>query len=875
MKGFFFVFLTIISTYLDNTAHAQMPDLPGLPSLSGEEKSISIQDVNEDTQVIIKQNDFADFLTADEAASDDNAGDNTAEDKTTDIANDYSTDNTQIADDVLTNNPYAADAIAEIPAEDSAFVQEHTMDNGQNNFDTMPQALPVTDTIVSYNKTDAENPKTNVQIIDEKSLDNNLPVVSEYAQTNTPVKENLMENNLYKEIKLPESKLEEFPDVPSMEDFKYKNKNDIKIDDSVSQNIEGKVEETLGLIFNEEQEVLLSGDKSLESIEEDDAVLRSIQKAAVDEVVDVADMAVAKPISTIASDIQLEKSDDAEANNANIYGDDGNLLNAKEKAKALPFASAKKKITNKYESVSFSEQQLIDLMVVAAANGDLEAVKSIIHSGRDLDAKNTFGQTALIAAANTGSNEVVEYLVSQGANPNKQDSQGNTPLHFAVVKNSTFVSSLLINSGADVNLANNNGDTPLSYAIAYENVNLAKLILQAGGDINKKNSTGISAYEVAEAKKMLPTLALQPKAIDTSGVSEYYQDITTTQNSELYISDFINDKNDSLADSSSSEALVPKSFQIKSAVNNNSHNDVFADMRQEAALANSQENKEPHLIDNNSNSNQHNQNDYSKGELINLNAQDYNTPTPSNNNSIARNSLPASLRMKLENIKQQENIPYNNLQSLASTSINAEPKTTSLKDKEIIFNNNNVFPIIINENTVNQEDTYTAINTQQSYIEPAQGDIIELDEKLIQQSDDNYKQPESVANYAIPASQKIKQYISNISSNTVTQTATDNTAPTHREAIPVHNVDSEKLNNFMVKDSLGFNEPLSQKVSSYIYAAEATTKQATSPEQPVISEEISPEANIYEETYSENLIPEIQVQEDVIYRGQIIDANQW
>lgn len=69
----------------------------------------------------------------------------------------------------------------------------------------------------------------------------------------------------------------------------------------------------------------------------------------------------------------------------------------------------------------------------ASSRGDTEMVKRYIRQGQKLDARHTYGRTALFLAAELGLAEMVRTLLEAGANPNAVDSgmYQDTPLHRA------------------------------------------------------------------------------------------------------------------------------------------------------------------------------------------------------------------------------------------------------------------------------------------------------------------------------------------------------------------------------------------------------------------------------------------------------------
>jgi len=69
------------------------------------------------------------------------------------------------------------------------------------------------------------------------------------------------------------------------------------------------------------------------------------------------------------------------------------------------------------------------LIIQAAEEGNIEAVKQRLAEGADANAKNNFGETALHKASAEGHREIVELLVANGADVNVKDRNGWTPLH--------------------------------------------------------------------------------------------------------------------------------------------------------------------------------------------------------------------------------------------------------------------------------------------------------------------------------------------------------------------------------------------------------------------------------------------------------------
>lgn len=77
--------------------------------------------------------------------------------------------------------------------------------------------------------------------------------------------------------------------------------------------------------------------------------------------------------------------------------------------------------------LSESKKKSISAFHQAVKSGNTEAVKNILASGVDVNAKDPqLGNTALIYAALNGDIKMVELLLEKGANPNVQNQKGKT-----------------------------------------------------------------------------------------------------------------------------------------------------------------------------------------------------------------------------------------------------------------------------------------------------------------------------------------------------------------------------------------------------------------------------------------------------------------
>jgi uncharacterized protein len=88
----------------------------------------------------------------------------------------------------------------------------------------------------------------------------------------------------------------------------------------------------------------------------------------------------------------------------------------------------------------------------AIKRGDVAAVRDLLHRGADVDARDRYGQTALMLAAHAGYREVVETVIEHGANLNVTAKFGLSALMLAVIAGHPEIARLLARAGADLSL---------------------------------------------------------------------------------------------------------------------------------------------------------------------------------------------------------------------------------------------------------------------------------------------------------------------------------------------------------------------------------------------------------------------------------------
>jgi len=116
-------------------------------------------------------------------------------------------------------------------------------------------------------------------------------------------------------------------------------------------------------------------------------------------------------------------------------------------------------------------KQLLD----ATSQGNIELMRDLIANHKTtaadlLDAKNSFGHTALMVACQRGQMPAVKLLIDSGASLGDSDKFGSGALHYACKAASLPIVCLLIAAGADHHATNKHGKTPRDMAQADSEV---------------------------------------------------------------------------------------------------------------------------------------------------------------------------------------------------------------------------------------------------------------------------------------------------------------------------------------------------------------------------------------------------------------------
>ena len=129
-----------------------------------------------------------------------------------------------------------------------------------------------------------------------------------------------------------------------------------------------------------------------------------------------------------------------------------------------------------------------DRFVLAARFDQKSLVKYMLQSGVDVNAKDTYGDTALIAAASAGRGELVAFLLQQGANVDAQNDAGLTALMNAAIKGYDSIVATLLDANAQVDIKTPGGETALFKAVGYGHKSISDALLAKGAALNIQNN---------------------------------------------------------------------------------------------------------------------------------------------------------------------------------------------------------------------------------------------------------------------------------------------------------------------------------------------------------------------------------------------------
>jgi ankyrin repeat protein len=144
--------------------------------------------------------------------------------------------------------------------------------------------------------------------------------------------------------------------------------------------------------------------------------------------------------------------------------------------------------------------ELPNPLYVASYEGLEHTVKSILHTGADVNAQGGEYGNALQAALYRGHVKVVQILVDAGAEVNVQGGEYGSALQATSFRGHEKVAQVLVNAGADVNAQGGEYSSALQAASFQGHEKVAQVLVNAGADVNAQGGRYGSALQAASQR---------------------------------------------------------------------------------------------------------------------------------------------------------------------------------------------------------------------------------------------------------------------------------------------------------------------------------------------------------------------------------------
>ena len=134
---------------------------------------------------------------------------------------------------------------------------------------------------------------------------------------------------------------------------------------------------------------------------------------------------------------------------------------------------------------------------VAALGKRMPVMKVLLKHGADVDALTKALYSPLHVVASTGSMQMMHELLAWGADVHQRTAVGNTALHLAATQGHDHIVRLLLKNGLSANAENSQKYTPLHHAALRDCVTVMKVLVAEGADVNATTDVGNTAMHLA------------------------------------------------------------------------------------------------------------------------------------------------------------------------------------------------------------------------------------------------------------------------------------------------------------------------------------------------------------------------------------------
>lgn len=138
-----------------------------------------------------------------------------------------------------------------------------------------------------------------------------------------------------------------------------------------------------------------------------------------------------------------------------------------------------------------------DDLIKAAQYGWTERIDRQLAKGVDVNCRDRFGDSPLLAAAATDKVEAARQLLGAGTDPTLRNRRQETAIHRAVGKPPFELLPVLVRAGTDIDAQNKYGQTALLDALGRGHLDAAAKLLDLGADPDIADRTGATAVAKA------------------------------------------------------------------------------------------------------------------------------------------------------------------------------------------------------------------------------------------------------------------------------------------------------------------------------------------------------------------------------------------
>ena len=165
-----------------------------------------------------------------------------------------------------------------------------------------------------------------------------------------------------------------------------------------------------------------------------------------------------------------------------IFADSAGLFDA---AESGDHAAAIRLASVKGANVNAAGPDGTTAIMYAAANNDLELVRTLIKAGANVKLANQLGTSAITEAAIIGSAPVIDALLKAGADPNFRTPDGETPLMAVARSGRVDAAKVLLSAGADINAKETwGGQSAIMWASAQSQADMVKFLASKDAILN-------------------------------------------------------------------------------------------------------------------------------------------------------------------------------------------------------------------------------------------------------------------------------------------------------------------------------------------------------------------------------------------------------